>query len=384
MLQAATGGDPPAFLEAWKELEGGVFRRSLVHPDPLPPEVDVAPFLVDLGRSQRGPLSKGKTEAPLTRPIASGDLTFFDLETTGLSGGAGTIAFLATLGRSRGGDFVLEQYFLRDYPGETSFIEALLAGLGTGPLLASHNGRAFDWPLLRTRCVMLGRRLPEPRLHLDFLKTARRLWKSALGGANLTLLEEGLLGKRREGDIPGERIPDIWFDFVRAGDHAEMGAVISHNAEDVLGLAALVGLASRVFERPLEAAAEGSLDLPMLGRVLEALDRADEAFAVFGLAAERGDWRAALALARGLRRRGRAVEARRALALAGERYEALMEEARLAETTEGDLAAALDAARRAVKLAPGDESLAKALSRERRLGLRIAAASRARPARRRS
>ncbi|MDR0388096.1 MAG: ribonuclease H-like domain-containing protein, partial [Treponema sp.] len=58
-----------------------------------------------------------------------GDLLFFDLETTGLSSGAGTVAFLAAFGRMVPGNPNLEvtQYLLLDYPGEDDFLEAALA-----------------------------------------------------------------------------------------------------------------------------------------------------------------------------------------------------------------------------------------------------------------
>jgi hypothetical protein len=113
-----------------------------------------------------------------------GDLLFFDLETTGL-GGAGTVAFLAAFGRlivpegapmegRAGGPWQLrvDQYLLLDFPGEDAFLEALLPEFGSPgfpgereaenprPVVVSYNGKAFDTPLLRTRCLMKGIRAP--------------------------------------------------------------------------------------------------------------------------------------------------------------------------------------------------------------------------------
>ena len=54
------------------------------------------------------------------------DMLFFDIETTGLSGGAGTLAFLVGIGKRIGKKLEVEQLFLRDYPGEPEFLEILL------------------------------------------------------------------------------------------------------------------------------------------------------------------------------------------------------------------------------------------------------------------
>ena len=40
--------------------------------------------------------------------------------------------------------------------------------------LVTYNGKAFDWPLLRTRFVMNRLAVPEPVMHLDLLHCARR------------------------------------------------------------------------------------------------------------------------------------------------------------------------------------------------------------------
>ena len=45
------------------------------------------------------------------------DLIFIDTETTGLVGGAGTVAFLIGLGTYQSGSFRIRQFFLRN-PGE--------------------------------------------------------------------------------------------------------------------------------------------------------------------------------------------------------------------------------------------------------------------------
>src|SRR5512134_2599950 len=51
-----------------------------------------------------------------------GGLVFFDTETTGLAGGAGTLAFLIGLGSIESNQFVLRQFFLRDPAEEASLL----------------------------------------------------------------------------------------------------------------------------------------------------------------------------------------------------------------------------------------------------------------------
>jgi uncharacterized protein YprB with RNaseH-like and TPR domain len=341
----------PGFLVGWKQLADLVFARKFIVANPLPETISALPFFqglaVPAGRRSWPPKSIPGAE----NRLASSDLRFFDLETTGLSGGAGTIAFLACVGAAEGSDFVIRQFFLRDYPGEAAFIDALLEALGPRPLLASYNGRAFDLPLLRGRCVMNGRRLSEPRDHMDVLYPARRLWKRTCGGASLALLETLVLGRTRIGDVPGSLIPEIWFEFLSKGDHPLMPAVFSHNADDVANLARLAALIDRIFNDPLRLAEPSHVDLHNLGRLLIGLGRGKEAEEMLEMAAVGGDQRAGLRLLRLLRRSGRSSEARRCLPLAGEGFDSAMEELRIAERLEGDIPAALEAAKRAADLA---------------------------------
>ena len=52
---------------------------------------------------------------------AAEELVFYDTETTGLSGGAGTVIFLFGAAWCEGRDLAVEQLFLSDFPGETGF-----------------------------------------------------------------------------------------------------------------------------------------------------------------------------------------------------------------------------------------------------------------------
>jgi uncharacterized protein YprB with RNaseH-like and TPR domain len=79
---------------------------------------------------------------------------FLDTETSGLSGGTGTYAFMVGVGRFEGENFRLAQFFLRDPSEEPAMLEALLNFLAPARALVTFNGKAFDVPLLNTRYAL--------------------------------------------------------------------------------------------------------------------------------------------------------------------------------------------------------------------------------------
>ena len=54
-----------------------------------------------------------------------GQVVFLDTETTGLSGGTGTYAFLIGIGSWDGALFTVEQFFMRDFHEEPALLHAL-------------------------------------------------------------------------------------------------------------------------------------------------------------------------------------------------------------------------------------------------------------------
>jgi uncharacterized protein len=193
------------------------------------------------------------------------DLLFFDLETTGLSGGAGTVAFLAAFGRfsaSKSGNAALTvtQYLLLDYPGESEFIESVAAEFsltgGNLPLVVSYNGKCFDSQILKNRCL-LNRIHPPEYYQADLLHPSRRLWKNILSDCSQATIEVQILGLDRTGDVSGAMAPEIWFSFLREGDNAEsrekLLSICDHNAKDVSGLATLFLALARIASDPFKS-----------------------------------------------------------------------------------------------------------------------------------
>ena len=112
---------------------------------------------------------------------------FFDLETTGLSGGAGTQAFLVGCATfDEDGSFAVRQFVLTSAVDEKRLLAAVQGALGGAGALVSFNGKSFDAPVLETRYLFHrlawdGARLP----HVDVLHPARRFWGAGSRGAGL-------------------------------------------------------------------------------------------------------------------------------------------------------------------------------------------------------
>jgi uncharacterized protein YprB with RNaseH-like and TPR domain len=186
---------------------------------------------------------------PSLRETSIERLIFIDTETTGLVGGAGTIAFMIGVGTFAEDAFLLRQYFLREPSEERGMLFALQEDLESGEGFVSYNGRAFDLPLLEMR-YMLGLRRHWSLTtwpQFDLLHPARRLWRWGLPDCTLATLEKMQLDvQRTEEDVPGELIPDMYLDYLRSGDASQMARIVYHNAVDIL---TLVGLAAQVLDR---------------------------------------------------------------------------------------------------------------------------------------
>jgi uncharacterized protein YprB with RNaseH-like and TPR domain len=180
--------------------------------------------------------------------ISIRDAVFIDTETTGLSGGTGTVAFLVGAGWVEEDSFVVRQYFMRDYPDEEALLHAFEEDLADRPLV-SFNGRSFDWPLLKTRWQMHRRRAGE-RAHLDLLTAARRLWGRTLHSHSLATLERHVLRLDRSEDLPGYLIPSAWFDFVRSGWGGTIAQAFRHNEIDVVSMVALFARVGAILDEP--------------------------------------------------------------------------------------------------------------------------------------
>jgi len=214
---------------------------------------------------------------------------FLDTETTGLMGGTGTYAFLIGVGSIDATGFRLRQFFLRDYGEEASLLHRLTEHLSQFDVLITYNGKSYDQPLLETRFRMARSRHPFDRMqHLDLLYGARRLWKLRLESCRLVDLENRILGFERVGDLPGEMIPYVYFEFLRSQRAFRVVPIFHHNAIDILTLACLTAIVPLAFRRPESAPLRHGADYIGLARWLEQADRCEEALSLFRRAVELG------------------------------------------------------------------------------------------------
>lgn len=176
---------------------------------------------------------------------------FLDTETTGLMGGSGTYAFLIGVGFITPEGFRVRQFFMRDYSEEASQLAALAECLQPFRVLITYNGKSYDQPLLETRFRMTRAKPPFARMeHLDLLFGARRLWNLRFESCRLMHLERQILGVEREGDVPGELIPHLYFDYLRTRIALRLIPIFHHNAIDILTLACLTGIVPHAFREP--------------------------------------------------------------------------------------------------------------------------------------
>lgn len=193
---------------------------------------------------------------------------FLDTETTGLSGGAGTVAFLVGVGFVEGDAFVIEQYLMRDYADEPELIDRLANRMDGFDCVCTFNGKTFDMPLLDARFTMCRMRhrwrdLP----NLDLLHPARRTWKLRLGSCRLGRLEEMVLGMARVDDLPGSEVPQRYFDFLKTGDLSLLEDILRHNRQDIATLAALLVRLCGIYDEPERLT--DRKDLFSVGKALE-------------------------------------------------------------------------------------------------------------------
>ena len=194
-------------------------------------------------------LDGAAAEAPL---IAGGaparpPFLFFDLETTGLSGGAGTYAFLVGCGSfDEEGDFITRQYVLLRFADERALLTTVASELARAGAIVSFNGKSFDAPVLETRYLFhrlewVGGGCPTStcciRRGASGVMAAPAAPREEHESCSLVSLERQVLGAERVGDVPGFEIPARYFQFVRSGDARPLAAVLEHNRLDLLSLA---------------------------------------------------------------------------------------------------------------------------------------------------
>ncbi|MCB0263326.1 MAG: ribonuclease H-like domain-containing protein [Calditrichaeota bacterium] len=176
---------------------------------------------------------------------------FIDTETTGLAGGTGTYPFLIGIGHVELDHLVVRQYLLPDFVHEWLMLKHLDQALLASGFTVSFNGKSFDLPLLRSRYILNRMEtVMDDCFHVDLLHAARRIWRRRLPACDLQSLEQHILGKTRIGDVPGEMVPHIYFEFIRKRDAYMIRDVLEHNYHDIANMMMLAMHMAAICEAP--------------------------------------------------------------------------------------------------------------------------------------
>lgn len=212
-------------------------------PDRELPGHEIAPGLHYLERRIDWPAAPDVVNAAFAKfgAVPRHRLLQFDTETTGLSGGTGTRAFM--IGAADWPDHRLRvrQLFLTTMGAEAAMLQAFAQWLQPDTVLVSYNGRCYDAPLLATRYRLARMANPLTALrHLDLLFPVRRRYRGIWENCRLATIERQLLGVIREDDLPGAQAPQAWRDYLQGGSSRNLRRVVEHNDQDLRSLSALL------------------------------------------------------------------------------------------------------------------------------------------------
>ena len=176
---------------------------------------------------------------------------YIDTETTGLSGGSGTLAFLVGIAVVEADAIELTQFLMTGFSAEAASLSAFADCLTPDDQLVSYNGKSYDLPLLITRFRMQAMQHPFDGLpHLDLLHPVRRLFGKRWNDCRLITVEENLLGFHRIDDLPGSEAPEAWFSYIRNGHDTKLIKVVEHNQQDIVSLAVAHSVLTKAIEQP--------------------------------------------------------------------------------------------------------------------------------------
>jgi len=192
---------------------------------------------------------------------AKGSITrkfnFFDIESTGLSGGAGTKAFLVGIISIENNEIVLTQYFLPNLGSEQLFLKNIKNALfKKEKILISYNGKSYDINILKNRLIINRLNVDDGSMdipHFDLLHSSRKIWKGKLPDYTLQRVEKNILNFDRIYDIPGYLIPDIFSKYLRGYNVIDdLVKVFEHNRNDLLTLFGILIKQLRIIANSIE------------------------------------------------------------------------------------------------------------------------------------
>jgi len=169
-------------------------------------------------------------------------IIFFDLETIGLSIGAGNYPFLIGLLYIKKKQIYIKQYFIDNVGKLPLFLKEISDILKQHNYIITYNGKTFDIHILKNQLLLnqLDKSFIDNLVHIDLLHIARRIWKQELNNFSLGTIEEKIIKFIRQDDVPGYEIANYYFEFLRTGNWQLIFPILEHNKNDIISLLALL------------------------------------------------------------------------------------------------------------------------------------------------
>jgi tetratricopeptide (TPR) repeat protein len=209
---------------------------------------------------------------------------FIDLETTGLSGGTGTIPFNVGMGYYKDDKFWVAQYFLGELAEEERMLQEMAQFFKEMNFqsLVTYNGKSFDIPILETRFILHRQPFPLNDLpHLDFMYPARNLWRHKYDNCRLSYLAQEVVRTGRTEDIPSSEVPWRYFHYLQTGNYDLIEPILYHNQEDILSLLGVVIAGASIFFEEGEECLPDAMDFFGAGRVMEKIGDTEKSVQFF-------------------------------------------------------------------------------------------------------
>lgn len=173
---------------------------------------------------------------PLERLGSLEELLFFDIETTGFSGGHSSL-YLIGCTYLKAGSWYLTQWFADTKEAEPEILCAFFRFLENFTTVIHFNGDGFDIPFLLKRCRF--HNLPYHFTNVTSIDLYKKIrpYKNLLGLHSLKQKTiEQFLGIGREDQYTGGQLIEVYQDYLITHDQRLFDLLILHNEEDLKGM----------------------------------------------------------------------------------------------------------------------------------------------------
>ncbi len=136
--------------------------------------------------------------------------------------------------------FVFHQYIARNPLEAEIILEAYVEFAKRRPSVVSFNGKTFDLKRLDYHASANGLEVPRDKhvdVYKDVFEALRR--KGIIKSAKLQSLEQSCLSFKRDRDVDGSKIPQIYSRYLQGGVPEPVAEALLHNRRDLITLAAL-------------------------------------------------------------------------------------------------------------------------------------------------